>query len=213
MRPCFEPAHSRGADPAGRSREPVLDERAGGGGRGRDARARRAEHASGEAPEGERHRNRAAQEKCRSPSHVEPRADATAWPGVTGSAPRFIQPSFLFVAKSVCFAAPPGAVRYVPRVEWDQSVVWITTRTIRPGTYDEFRTAWRPRDFPEGMVRAYECFSVERNEVVGISVWDSSESRERYRLSDVEAERQRAMAPFVEAESSGLYVGRELRIP
>ena len=132
---------------------------------------------------------------------------------MTGSAPRFIQPSFLFVAKSAWFAAPPGAVRYVPRVEWDQSVVWITTRTIRPGTYDEFRTAWRPRDFPEGMVRAYECFSEERNEVVGISVWDSSESRERYRLSDVEAERQRAMAPFVEAESSGLYVGRELRIP
>ncbi len=98
-------------------------------------------------------------------------------------------------------------------MEWDQSVVWITTRTIRPGTYDDFRRAWRPRDFPDGMVQAYECFSEERNEVVGISVWDSFESRERYRLSDVEAERQRAMAPFVEAESSGLYVGRELDIP
>ena len=87
-------------------------------------------------------------------------------------------------------------------MEWDQSVVWITTRTIKPGTYDEFRKAWRPSDFPE-----------ERNEVVGISVWDSFDSRERYRLSDVEAERQRAMAPFVQAESSGLYVGRELEIP
>jgi hypothetical protein len=43
-------------------------------------------------------------------------------------------------------------------------------------------------------------------------VWESFEARERYRLSDVEAERQREMAPFVEAESSGLYVGRELRI-
>ena len=63
------------------------------------------------------------------------------------------------------------------------------------------------------MLRAYECFSAERSEVVGISVWDSLESRERYRLSDVEAERQRAMAEFVEAESSGLYVGRELEIP
>jgi hypothetical protein len=29
----------------------------------------------------------------------------------------------------------------------------------------------------------------------------------------VEAERQRAMAPFVDAESSGLYIGRELEIP
>jgi heme-degrading monooxygenase HmoA len=98
-------------------------------------------------------------------------------------------------------------------VDWDQNVVWITTRRIKPGAYEEFRKAWRPRTFPEGMLRAYECFSADRSEVVGISVWDSLESRERYRTSDVEAERQRAMAPFVDAESSGLYVGRELEIP
>ena len=94
-----------------------------------------------------------------------------------------------------------------------QIVVWITTRRIKPGTYEKFRKAWRPRTFPEGMLRAYECFSVDRNEVVGISWWDSFESRERYRLSDIEAERQRAMEPFIDAESSGLYVGRELEIP
>jgi heme-degrading monooxygenase HmoA len=84
----------------------------------------------------------------------------------------------------------------------DRSVVWITTRRITPGAYEAFRKAWRPA-----------AFSEERNEVVGISWWDSYESRERYRLSEVEAERQRAMAPYVEAESSGLYVGRELEIP
>jgi len=111
------------------------------------------------------------------------------------------------------FAAPGDPVRYGQRVEPEQDVVWITTRRIRPGTYEEFRRAWRPSAFPEGMLSAYECFSEESNEVVGISVWDSFESRERYRLSDIEAERQRAMAPFVEAESSGLYVGRELEIP
>ena len=98
-------------------------------------------------------------------------------------------------------------------MESDQSVVWITTRTIKPGSYDDFRKAWRPKSFPEGMTRAYECFSEDRSEVVGISWWDSLESRERYRLSGVEAERQRAMAPFVEAERSGLYLGRELRLP
>ena len=111
------------------------------------------------------------------------------------------------------FAAPGDPVRYGQRVEPEQDVVWITTRRIRPGTYEEFRKAWRPSAFPVGMLTAYECFSEDRNEVVGISVWDSFESRERYRLSDVEAERQRAMAPFVEAESSGLYLGRELEIP
>ena len=95
----------------------------------------------------------------------------------------------------------------------DQYVVWITTRRIKPGTYEEFRRAWRPTEFPEGMLRAYECFSAERNEVVGISTWDSSESRERYRASEVEAQRRAAMAHFVEAESSGVYLGRELHIP
>jgi hypothetical protein len=98
-------------------------------------------------------------------------------------------------------------------MESDQSVVWITTRTIKAGSYDDFRKAWRPTSIPDGMTRAYECFSEDRNEVVGISWWDSFESRERYRLSEVEAERQRAMAPFVEAESSGVYVGRELHLP
>jgi heme-degrading monooxygenase HmoA len=98
-------------------------------------------------------------------------------------------------------------------MDLDREYVWITTRRLKPGAREEFRTAWRPSAFPEGMLSAYECFSEDRNEVVGISIWDSLESRERYRLSDVEAARQRAMAPFVEAESSGLYLGRELEIP
>jgi hypothetical protein len=98
-------------------------------------------------------------------------------------------------------------------MEHERYVVWITTRRIKPGTYEDFRSAWRPSAFPEGMLRAYECFSEERSEVVGISTWESLEARERYRLSAIEAARQQAMAPFVEAESSGLYTGRELEIP
>ena len=95
----------------------------------------------------------------------------------------------------------------------DQAFVWITTRRLKPGSRDEFARAWRPSEFPEGMLRAYECYSPDGNEVVGISVWDSNESRERYRLSDIESERRRAMAPFVIEESSGFYIGRELKIP
>jgi heme-degrading monooxygenase HmoA len=63
------------------------------------------------------------------------------------------------------------------------------------------------------MLRAYECYSPDGNEVVGLSIWDSPESRERFRLSEEETERRRAMAPFVIEESSGFYVGRELKIP
>lgn len=98
-------------------------------------------------------------------------------------------------------------------MDLDQQCVWITTRRLRPGSRAEFRKAWQPSDFPEGMLRAYELEGVGTDEVVGISVWDSAESRERYRLSGVEAERQRAMAPYVLEASSGVYVGRELTIP
>jgi heme-degrading monooxygenase HmoA len=95
----------------------------------------------------------------------------------------------------------------------DEFVVWVTTRRLKPGSYELFRASWRPREFPEGMIRAFEGYSSSSDEVVGVSVWDSEESRERYRLSDVESERRRAMAPFVLEERSGLYRGRELTIP
>jgi heme-degrading monooxygenase HmoA len=98
-------------------------------------------------------------------------------------------------------------------MELDQTYVWITTRRLRPGARDEFSRTWRPSEFPEGMLRSYECYSPDGNEVVGISIWDSPESRERYRLSEVETNRRQAMAPFVIEESSGFYRGRELRIP
>jgi hypothetical protein len=49
--------------------------------------------------------------------------------------------------------------------------------------------------------------------VVGVSIWDSPESRERYRLSEIETERRTAMAPYVLEERSGFYTGRELNIP
>jgi hypothetical protein len=98
-------------------------------------------------------------------------------------------------------------------MELDQSYVWITTRRLKSGTREEFSRAWRPRAFPEGMLRAYECYDPAGNEVVGISIWDSPESRDRFRLSKVETERREAMAPFVIEESSGFYVGRELKVP
>jgi hypothetical protein len=98
-------------------------------------------------------------------------------------------------------------------MEFDQSYAWITTRRLKPGSREEFSRAWRPREFPEGMVRAYECYAPDGNEVVGISIWDSPESRDRFRLSEVEAERREAMGPFVTEASSGFSVGRELRIP
>jgi heme-degrading monooxygenase HmoA len=98
-------------------------------------------------------------------------------------------------------------------MELDGGYVWITTRKLKPGSQEEFARSWRPSEFPAGMIRAYELYSPDGNEVVGISVWDSSESRDQYRRSEVESERRRAMAPYVLEEVSGFYVGRELKIP
>jgi heme-degrading monooxygenase HmoA len=91
--------------------------------------------------------------------------------------------------------------------------VWITTRRLKPGTREEFRKAWRPKQFPKGMLSAHEYWAEDRDEVVGISVWESPQARDEYRLSEVEAERRRAMAPYVVEEHSGFYDGRELVIP
>ena len=66
-------------------------------------------------------------------------------------------------------------------MEFDTANVWITTRRLKPGAREEFSRSWRPREFPEGMLRAYECYSPDGTEVVGVSIWDSPESRERYR--------------------------------
>ena len=98
-------------------------------------------------------------------------------------------------------------------MELDQAYVWITTRKLKPGSRDDFSRSWRPSEFPDGMLKAYELYSPDGNEVVGVSVWDSAESRDAYRRSEVESERRRAMAPYVLEEVSGFYVGRELKIP
>ncbi len=55
-------------------------------------------------------------------------------------------------------------------MDLDRSYVWITRRRLTPGTREEFGRAWRPRAFPEGMLRAYECYDPDGNEVVGISI-------------------------------------------
>src|SRR5215470_13360051 len=77
-------------------------------------------------------------------------------------------------------------------MELGDGYVWITTRKLKPGSREEFSRSWKPSEFPQGMLRAYELYSPDGNEVVGISVWDSAESRDTFRKSEVESERLRA---------------------
>jgi hypothetical protein len=90
--------------------------------------------------------------------------------------------------------------------------VWVTTRRIREGTLDDLRRAWEPPEPPEGMTQAFEWVSADEQTVVGVSHWTSEVACERYRASDVEAERRERMAPYVESEESQTYSGRELSI-
>jgi heme-degrading monooxygenase HmoA len=90
---------------------------------------------------------------------------------------------------------------------------WVTTRTIKPGSREQFEQAWRPAEFPPGLVRAYVLYAEDGDEVVGISIWDSADACEHYRDSDVEARREARMDPFVLEQRSSFYSGRELSIP
>ena len=52
-------------------------------------------------------------------------------------------------------------------MELDDGYVWITTRKLKHGSREEFSRSWKPREFPAGMLRAYELYSPDGNEVVG----------------------------------------------
>jgi heme-degrading monooxygenase HmoA len=90
---------------------------------------------------------------------------------------------------------------------------WVTTRKVKPDAREQFEQAWRPAEFPAGLVGAYVLYGENGDEVVGISIWESVDACERYRDSDIETRRRAAMDPFVLEERSSFYTGRELGIP
>jgi heme-degrading monooxygenase HmoA len=63
------------------------------------------------------------------------------------------------------------------------------------------------------MLRAYAFWSEDGVEIVGVSFWDSHESYDAWRVSEGEARRREAMAPYVLEERESFYRGRELGIP
>lgn len=95
----------------------------------------------------------------------------------------------------------------------EERYVWVTTRRLKPGTLQDFEQAWRPEQHPDGMVRAFAYWSEDGGNVTGVSMWDSKDSCDRWRASEAEADRRRAMAPFIEEESEAFFRGGELRIP
>jgi heme-degrading monooxygenase HmoA len=91
--------------------------------------------------------------------------------------------------------------------------VWVTTRSIKPGTLAAFEAAWRPDPYPEGLRHAYAFWSEDGQEVVGVSFWVSKEACDDWRTSGAEMSRREAMAPYVVEEREAFYRGRELAMP
>ena len=95
----------------------------------------------------------------------------------------------------------------------DEHFVWMTTRQIKPSALTDFERAWRPDTHPEGMLRAYAYWSEDKQQIIGVSFWDSKESCQEWRASVAEARRREAMAPYVVDEREAFYRGRELVVP
>ena len=67
----------------------------------------------------------------------------------------------------------------------EEFFVWVTTRRIKDGALEDLRRAWEPPEFPAGMQRAFEWVADDGRTIVGVSHWESKDSCERYRSSDV----------------------------
>jgi hypothetical protein len=81
----------------------------------------------------------------------------------------------------------------------------LTVRKLKPGTFDDFRKAWEPEEWPPGFVRAYHVRSLEDEDtVVSFGLLDGSpddlgQMRDDPNFRRVEDERQRRMAEYVES--------------
>ena len=84
----------------------------------------------------------------------------------------------------------------------------LTGRKLKPGSYDDWRTAWQPEEMPPG-VKAYILRKVsDPDEVIAFGFFDGTrEEIEALRPESVaENARQTRMAPHVDSQfADGLY--------
>ena len=84
----------------------------------------------------------------------------------------------------------------------------LTGRKLKPGAYDDWRRAWQPEEWPEG-VRGYILRKIgDPDEVIAFGLWEGRrEGLEAMRPDPaVESARQSRMAPFVESQfADGAY--------
>jgi hypothetical protein len=84
----------------------------------------------------------------------------------------------------------------------------LTARTLKPGSYDDWRAAWEPAEWPVG-VTAYILRRADNpDEVIAFGFFDGTRDELEALRPDPDAEEVRAsaMAPFVENQfADGVY--------
>jgi heme-degrading monooxygenase HmoA len=77
---------------------------------------------------------------------------------------------------------------------------WMTARRIRPGTMEQFRSAWEvQREKIPGLLNVYFLQDDhDPNRMIGLAIWENEDAFDRYASTLDETNRKQAMIPYVE---------------
>jgi hypothetical protein len=78
----------------------------------------------------------------------------------------------------------------------------LTVRKLKPGSYDEWRQAWQPEEWPEGSQQAYILRNVnDPDEIIAFGFFegDLDAVRSDDRMREMQQRRFDRMAPFVDS--------------
>lgn len=90
-------------------------------------------------------------------------------------------------------------------------IVMFTARRLKPGAWEQFRSAWDPGDDkPPGFQRAYHARNIrDEDEIISFGLFDMTEDEYRSWRAEADAEETRRvdrLSAFVENEPvSGVY--------
>jgi len=94
---------------------------------------------------------------------------------------------------------------------------FLTVRKLKPGSYDDWRKAWEPDEWPEGSKGAYILRNVDDpDEVIAFGFYDLDveQMRGEPRLQEQQRGRFERMAPYVESTGAdGVYEVVEEVVP
>jgi hypothetical protein len=90
-------------------------------------------------------------------------------------------------------------------------IVMFTARRLKPGAWEQFRSAWEPGDsMPPGLRQAYHARNIrDEDEIISFGLFDMTKDEYHRWRGDVDAEENRRvdrLSAFVENEHvSGVY--------